>query len=572
MGKKGGYTKGRDRTFHFGLPDKYIVGMISHLAAMLPVACGLGLAEQLKGTHEVTLTFVGDGATREGDFHEAINLAAVWKLPVIFVIENNGYGLSTPTGEAMAVADLAGAAEGYGLVGESVDGNNVLAVVDAVRRAVVRANEGGGPTLLEMKTFRMRGHEEASGIKYVPELLFEEWGDRDPVIRMEEHLLNQGIATPEEMEKLRAGLVDEVEEAAEYALIQPQVESNLTEETKDLFAPPFVLPQRTGGPKHEIRFIDAISEGLREAMSADERVLIMGQDIAEYGGVFKVTAGFLEQFGKDRIRNTPIIESGAIGAAMGLALGGFKPIVEMQYADFISCGFNQIVNNLATTHYRWGASVNVTIRAPYGGFIGAGPFHSQSKEAWFCHVPGLKVVIPSTPEDAKGLLMTAIEEPNPVIFFEHKHLYRSLRGEVTKDAFYLPFGVARVARVGEDATIVTYGLGVRWALEEAEHQAERGRSIEVIDLRTLLPWDRASVLASLKKTNRLLILHEASLSGGFGAEVFASIAEEGFSLLDAPPMRVGGADIPIPFSPQLEKDLFAARSRLRPAVEKLLAY
>ncbi len=570
MGKEGGYTKGRDRTFHFGLPEHRIVGMISHLAAMLPVACGLGLGAQLRGEASVALALVGDGATREGDFHEALNLASVWKLPVLFVVENNGYGLSTPTQEAIPVQDIADAAAGYGMPGVVVDGNNVFEVIQKVEEAAARARAGEGPTLLEMKTFRMRGHEEASGTKYVPKDLFATWGPKDPIVHFAARMTQ---ALPDlDVVALQKQIAKEVEAVAEWAITQAPVASDHATERADLFAPAFTNPTPPGGPTTHKRFIDAISDGLRMAMEADERVLVMGQDVAEYGGVFKVTQGFLEQFGRARVRNTPIIESGAIGAAMGLALSGHKPVVEMQYADFISCGFNQIVNNLATTHYRWGAPLNVTIRAPFGGSIGAGPFHSQSMEAWFCHVPGLKVVIPATPEDAKGLLMASIEEPNPVLFFEHKFLYRSLKGDVTDAPFHIPLGQARIAREGKDATIVTYGIGVRWAEEEAAWWAERGVALEIIDLRTLIPWERATVLASLAKTNRVLILHEASLTGGFGAELAAHISEAAFTHLDAPPMRVGAEDLPVPFSKTLEGPLYSAQGKLRPALEKLLAF
>lgn len=572
MGKQGGYTKGRDRTFHFGLPEKRIVGMISHLGAMWPVACGLGLAAQLKGESFVALALLGEGATREGDFHEALSLAAVWKLPVVFVVENNGYGLSTPTAEALPIERIADAAVGYGMPGETVDGNDVLAVVEAVQQAAARARQGQGPTLLEMKTFRMRGHEEASGTRYVPAELFEAWAPKDPIERFTRYLLSEGVMTPDEQEVVRRELTEIVEEAAEFALIQPEATSTLEAEQADVFAPAFTGGVPSEGPQAEKRFIDALSDGLRQAMERDERVLLMGQDIAEYGGVFKVTQGFVEQFGKARVRNTPIMESGVLGAALGLALEGFKPVVEMQYGDFISCGFNQIVNNLATTHYRWGAPVNVTIRAPFGGHIGAGPFHSQSVEAWFCHVPGLKVVVPGSPQDAKGLLMTAIEEPNPVLFFEHKYLYRQLRGPVTEAPFHLPLGKARVVLAGTAATLVTWGIGVSWALEEAARLAQEGIAVEVLDLRTLVPWDREAVLASLQKTGRLLVLHEATHTAGFGAEVAAQIAEEGFTWLDAPPMRVTSADMPIPFSTMLEKDLFSAKARLRAALERLLAF
>jgi 2-oxoisovalerate dehydrogenase E1 component len=572
MGKAGGFTAGRDRTFHFGLPGKRIIGMISHMAAMLPVACGLGLAARLKGEDFAVAAFAGEGATREGDFHEALNLASIWKLPVIFLVENNGYALSTPASEAIPVENIADAAAGYGMPGEIVDGNDVVAVVETVRRAAARARRGEGPTLVEAKTFRMRGHEEASGTKYVPAELFEFWRQRDPVDRLTRRVLEEGVWSGQEIGALREELAAVVEEAAEWALGQPLPESTPERERAAVYAPSPPASAPPPGPESERRFVDAISDALRQAMRRDKSVLLLGQDIAEYGGVFKVTEGFLEEFGPERVRNTPIIESGAIGAALGLALEGFKPVVEMQYADFISCGFNQVVNNLATTHYRWGAPINVTIRAPFGGHVGAGPFHSQSMEAWFCHVPGLKVVVPATPQDAKGLLLASIEDPNPVLFFEHKYLYRALKGPVTDAPFEIPLGRARLARAGRDATIVTWGIGVVWALEEADYQSSLGRSIEVIDLRTLAPWDRDMVLASVKRTSRVLVLHEAPRTAGFGAEIAASVAEECFAFLDAPPVRVAGEDIPVPFAATLERKIYSAQIRLRQALERLLAY
>lgn len=574
MGREGGFTKGRDRTFHVGLPDKRIVGMISHLGAMLPVADGLALAARLRGTTDVALAFTGEGATREGDFHEALSLASVWKLPVLFVVENNGYGLSTPTSDALPIDDLARAADGYGMAGVTVDGNDLEAVIAAVEAAAERARRGEGPTLLDMKTFRMRGHEEASGTKYVPRELTEAWAGRDPVARFRRRLLDGGVAEAE-LDAIDAELAAEVDAVAEWALQQPEVESTWEAEHADVYASPApatVPPPSADAPTREMRFIDAVTAGLADALDAHPEALVMGQDIAEYGGVFKVTAGFVERYGRERIRNTPIIESGAIGAAMGLALEGFRPVVEMQYADFITCGFNQIVNNLATTHYRWGAPLNVTIRAPFGGGIGAGPFHSQSNEAWFCHVPGLKVVVPGTPADARGLLRAAIDDPNPVLVFEHKALYRSLKGPVPDAAYATPLGVADVARAGRDVTVVTWGVGRSWALAAADAFAEKGREIEVVDLRTLVPWDREAVLASVRKTGRLVVLHEAPRTGGFGAEVAAEIAEVAFAHLDAPPVRVGGADLPIAFSKAIEDRVYSARARLNEALERTLAY
>lgn len=573
MGKDGGFTKGRDRTFHFGSLQYHIVGMISHLAAMLPVANGFGLAFQLNQQNRVALAFTGDGATSEGDFHEALNLAAVWKLPVIFLVENNGYGLSTPVREQFVCERLADRGAGYGMPGVQIDGNNVLDVVDAVGKAAARARAGNGPTLIEAMTFRMRGHEEASGTKYVPQELFDHWGRRDPLVRFQTKLLDDGILTEERRLQIEADLKARIEAALRDAIAAPLPASTIASEIADVYAPPQPPQPPASGATSDKRYVDAISDGLRQKMEADDRVLVLGQDIAEYGGVFKVTQGFIEQFGRQRVRNTPIIESGAIGAAMGLALEGFNPVVEMQFADFVSCGFNQIVNNLAKTHYRWGEAINVTMRLPAGGNIGAGPFHSQNPEGYFFHVPGLKIVAPATPYDAKGLLVAAIDDPNPVLFLEHKSLYRSQKGSVPDELYRLEIGKGEIRRKGRDLTVVTYGLCVHWALELAEAMArEDGLEIEVVDLRSLLPWDRELVLASLRKTSRVLVLHEANLTGGVGAEIAAVIAEFGFEYLDAPVRRIASLDTPVPFSEQLEKEIYLPKTRLRAAIEALVAY
>jgi 2-oxoisovalerate dehydrogenase E1 component len=575
LGRQGGFTKGRDRTFHFGVPGKRIVGMISHLGAMLPVADGLALAAQLQGTGRVAAAFTGDGATSEGDFHEAVNLAAVWRLPVLFVIENNLYGLSTPVSEQYLCKDLADRGPGYGIPGVVVDGNDVLAVHRAVAAAAQRARQGGGPTLLEFKTFRMRGHEEASGIAYVPRELIEEWGRKDPVARLEGLLFSSGLLSPAERDATRAQIKARVDALVDEALAGPEPDGAPERERADVYAPG---ASRAVAPTPEAlasaperRYVDAISDGLRVAMRRDPRVLLLGQDIAEYGGVFKVTEGLVAEFGKDRVRNTPLIESGAVGAALGLALDGYVPMVEMQFGDFITCAFNQIVNNLAKTHYRWGARVPVVIRAPIGGGTGAGPFHSQNVEAWFTQVAGLKVVAPATPFDAKGLLLAAFEDGNPVLYLEHKLLYRSARGRVPEGHYTVPIGAAQVARTGRDATIVTFGVGLAWALEAATRLAAEGREIEVVDLRSLLPWDAEAVFASVRKTGRALVLHEAPTTGGFGAEVAATVGREAFEWLDAPVARLGGLDTPVPFARALE-ERFSPRGRLEPALRELLAY
>jgi len=578
LGREGGYTGGRDRTFHFGSLDHHVVGMISHLGAMAPVAVGLALAARLRDEDRVAAVLVGDGATSEGDVHEAMNLAAVWRLGVLFVIENNHWGLSTPTSEQYACAHLVDRAAGYGMPGEIVDGNDVVAVHDAVTRAAVRAREGGGPTLLECKTYRMRGHEEASSTDYVPVEQLAAWVARDPIARVESRLDAQGLVPAARRQELAAEVRAEVDTRVAEALAAPEPATDAATEEGRVYAPAAPLRRAAAalvappGQAPEARYIDAVNDALRTALAADDRVVLLGQDIAGYGGVFKATEGLADEFGTDRVRNTPIVESGAIGAALGLALDGFRPVVEMQFGDFVTCGFNQLVNNVATTRYRWDAPVPLVVRLPVGGGLGAGPFHSQNVEAWFCHVSGLKVVAAATPADAKGLLLAALDDGNPVLVLEHKKLYRSAKGPVPPGHHVEPLGRARIARPGTDATVVTYGAGVAWALAAAETvAAEDGHEVEVIDLRSLRPWDRPTVLDSVRRTSRALVAHEAPLTGGFGAEIAAVVGQEAFAWLDAPVSRVGGTDSPIPFAPTLER-AWSAEDRVLPALRALLAF
>lgn len=568
QGKPEGFTQGRDRSFHFGSPAHRVIGMISHLGAMLPVADGLALASNLSGQNYLAAVFSGDGGASEGDFHEAINVAAVWDLPVLFVIENNGYGLSTPSNEQFRAARLADRALGYGIEGHTIDGNNLLEVYHTVRRLAAQMREDRRPAILECLTFRMRGHEEASGTKYVPQALFDEWGRKDPLRNYEAWLLAEGLMSEEEAQETRRALKAGIDADVEAAFAAPGLEPDPARELADVYAPAFSGWQAPEAPARELRFVDALSEGLREAMRRHPRLVLMGQDIAEYGGVFKITQGFVEEFGKARVRNTPICESAIVGAGLGLSLAGYKAMVEMQFADFVSCGFNQIVNNLAKNHYRWGHAADVVVRMPTGAGTGAGPFHSQSNEAWFAHTPGLKVLYPATPEDAKGLLISAFDDPNPVIFFEHKLLYRSVSGSVPEGYYHTPIGQARIARAGSELTVVTYGLGVHWALEAAE---AGGYDLEIVDLRSLLPWDRETVFASVRKTGKCLVLYEDTYTGAFGAELAAEIGEHCFESLDGPVSRLGSLDTPIPFHPDLERQ-FLANARLRERIEALLAY
>ncbi|MFN8391480.1 MAG: dehydrogenase E1 component subunit alpha/beta [Bdellovibrionota bacterium] len=570
QGKEHGFTKGRDRSFHFGTNDYKIVGMISHLGPQLAVADGIALADVLKGQRRVTAAFTGEGGTSEGDFHEALNVAAVWSLPVIFVIENNGYGLSTPTQEQFRCAQLSERAAGYGMKGVTIDGNDVLEVYDTISKLAAQMRKRPAPVLVECMTFRMRGHEEASGTKYVPAKLFKQWAKRDPVQIFESRLLRDKILTKAQRESMRAEIAAEIDAAVEAAFGAPEVEASIERELADVYAPAIVPPLSSPSPKRtKRRFVDSISDGLRQAMEAHPKLVLMGQDIAQYGGVFKVTEGFLERFGAHRVRNTPLCESAIVGAALGLSVGGIKSVVEMQFADFVSCAFTQIVNNLAKTHYRWGQAADTVIRMPTGAGSRAGPFHSQSNEAWFFHTPGLKVVYPATPTDAKGLLLAAIHDPNPVIYFEHKGLYRSVEEEVPDDPFLVEIGKARIARQGEDVTVIAYGAAVHWA--QAALSAAPEVSVELIDLRSLLPFDWNAIAASVRKTGRALIVHEATLTGGIGAEIAARIAAELFEHLDAPVMRVASLDSPVPFAAPLE-DQFLPRSRIEHALRTLAGY
>ena len=571
IGKKGGFTKGRDRSFHFGLPDKNIIGMISHLAAMLPVANGYGLSYKLKNKKNVALAYIGDGATSEGDFHEALNLASVWNLPVIFLIENNGYGLSTPVVEQFKCEKLSDRALGYGIKGETINGNDIIEVYNVIKNAVKRAKQNKGPTLIEAMTFRMRGHEEASGTKYIDNKHFEKWKKKDPIKLFEFHLKKNEIIDDKYIKNKHSEIGSEVDLALEYAFNADKQTSTIVIESNDVFCKSHFSKIEFSSDTKEMRLVDAVSNCLEQKMESDENVLIMGQDIAEYGGVFKITDGFVEKFGKERVRNTPIIESGIIGAAMGLSLNGFKPIVEMQFSDFVSCGFNQIVNNIAKNHYRWNYPVNVTIRMPSGGNVAAGPFHSQSSEAWFLHVPGIKIVYPAFPDDAKGLLNSSIDDPNPVLFFEHKALYRSIKNQVPQNLYNLEIGKGKIRKKGKDLTIISYGLAVHWALEKAM-KLKDDIDVEVVDLISIYPYDKDIISKSVKKTNRVIILHEANLTGGVGAEISAFINEELFEYLDAPVTRLASLDTPVPFSSNLEKEIYFPLNRIENKIEKIIKY
>lgn len=569
QGKMSGFTKGRDRSFHFGTQEYNIVGMISHLGPQLALAGGVGLASKIRDEKKATLVFTGDGGASEGDFHEALNVASVWDLPVIFAIENNRWGLSTPSSEQFRCEQFIDKGIGYGMEAIQVNGNNILEVITAVRKISESMRKDPKPILLELMTFRMRGHEEASGTKYYPEGLQEDWAAYDPLDAFTIFLKEEGVLTDEIQEEYTKEIKKEIQDGLDIAYAEPAIVPSMEDEVTDLFTDYKQVVKEGSGATTERRLVDAIQDGLRQSMEKYDDLIIMGQDVAEYGGVFKVTEGFVEQFGKDRVRNTPICESAIVGAGLGLSIAGMKAVVEMQFADFATCGFNQIVNNLAKMHWRWGQNADVVIRMPTGAGSAAGPFHSQSNEAWFFHTPGLKIVFPSNPYEAKGLLAAAIEDPNPVMVFEHKFLYRSIREEIPTEYYTVEIGKAKVVNEGSDLTIITYGLGVHWAKEYAEKHSDQ--SIEIVDLRTLLPLDTETIYDSVKKTGKVVVLHEDCMTGGIGGEIVALISENCFQYLDAPVKRVASLDTPVPFAEDLEKQ-FLPKLRLDEAIASVLAY
>ncbi len=569
QGKMSGFTKGRDRSFHFGTQDYNIVGMISHLGPQLALAGGVGLASKLRDQKKATLVFTGDGGASEGDFHEALNVASVWDLPVIFGIENNQWGLSTPSREQFNCENFIDKGIGYGMKAVQVNGNNILEVITVMRELTEEMRKDPKPVLLELMTFRMRGHEEASGTKYYPEGLQDDWKAYDPIDAYTAYLKSEGLLSDALEAEVAKEIKKEIQDGLEVAFAEETIEPNLESELEDIYAPYVPVEIEATGNKTEKRFVDAIQDGLRQAMERHDDLVIMGQDIAEYGGVFKITEGFVDQFGKERVRNTPICESAIVGAGLGLSIAGMKAVVEMQFADFVTCGFNQIVNNLAKIHYRWGQNADVVVRMPTGAGAAAGPFHSQSNEAWFFHTPGLKIVFPSTPYEAKGLLAAAIEDPNPVMVFEHKFLYRSIREEIPDDYYTVEIGKAKTTREGSDLTIVTYGLGVHWANEYADNHSDQ--SIEVLDLRTLSPLDTEAIYTAVRKTGKAIVLHEDCMTGGIGGEIVALISENCFESLDAPVKRVASLDTPVPFAADLEQQ-FLPKDRLDKAVDAIINY
>jgi 2-oxoisovalerate dehydrogenase E1 component len=569
QGKQNGFTNGRDRSFHFGTQEHKIVGMISHLGPQLGIADGIALANVLKQEELATLVFTGDGGASEGDFHESLNVAAVWNLPVIFCVENNSWGLSTPSEEQFKCKQFIDKGVGYGMEAIQMDGNNILEVIRTLRKITKEIRKNPKPVLLEAMTFRIRGHEESSGTKYYPDGIQDEWAIKDPLLNYEMFLKEEGILTDELEAEYRKELKELIQSSFDVAQSEPLITSDEGKEEEDVFAPYIQNIIEGQGPKKEIRFIDAIQQALNQSMERYPGLVLMGQDIAEYGGAFKVTEGLVDVYGKGRVRNTPLCESAIVGAGLGLSIKGMKAMVEMQFADFVTCGFNQIINNLAKIHWRWGQNADVVVRMPTGAGTAAGPFHSQSNEAWFFHTPGLKILYPSNPTDAKGLLNAAIEDPNPVLFFEHKYLYRSLKEEVPEVYYTTEIGKANVVSSGDELTIITYGLGVHWAVEEMKNRPDI--QADIIDLRSLVPLDKETIYNSVKKTGKAIVLHEDCISGGIGGELTALITEHCFEFLDAPVLRVGSLNSPVPFAATIEA-IFLPQDRFTKAVDQLLNY
>ena len=570
QGKQEGFTKGRDRSFHFGSNEHHIVGMISHLGPQMGVACGIALSNKLKGNNKLCAVFTGDGGTSQGDFHESLNLASTWNLPVIFCIENNGYGLSTPVNEQYAIENLADRAAGYNMDSYVIDGNNVVDVFNCLMEVSEKMRSDNKPVLIEFKTFRMKGHEEASGQAYIDPEIIEEWAKKDPIKHFEEFLIKSKHLNSKTLKVIKNDLEKEIDSNWDKAKSYNETQFDENLELNDVykgFTP--ANNQTDNSINGEVRFVDAVKKGIDESMSKYDNLVIMGQDIAEYGGVFKVTEGLIEKYGKERVLNTPLCESAILSTAYGLSVGGYKSIVEMQFADFISSGFTAIVNLIAKSNYRWSQNSDIVVRMPCGGGVGAGPFHSQSNEVWFTRVPGLKVVYPSHSYEAKGLLNASIEDPNPVMYFEHKYIYRTVSEEIPENYYTLELGKAKIRSIGADATIITYGLGVHWALDVMK--SFKNHSIEIIDLNTLIPWDKELIFNSIKKTGKVILLSEDTLISGFIGEISATITEEIFEYLDAPIIRVGSLDTPVPFSNNLEKG-FLSNSRLKEKLEKLLKY
>jgi len=577
-GKATGYCKGRGGSMHIADVGAGNLGATGIVGSNIPVATGAGLSVKLRKTDQVVLCFFGDGAANTGAFHESINMAAIWKLPVIYICENNLYGMSVAVSRAFPFDDIAERAKGYNIPGVVADGMDVLDVKKTVGEAVVMARRGEGPTLVECKTYRYYGHSRSDPRVYRTKEEEKTWKTKDPVLDFERRLVEWGVLKEAEVKRLEEAVAKEIDQAEEFALNSPypSIESLYDDLYTDIYRDPassirdLATARKNGLKMRKIRYVQALNEALREEMLRDERVFLMGEDIAIYGGAYQVTRGLYDEFGPERVRDTPISEAAIAGAAAGAAMTGIRPVAELMYIDFSTIATDQLINIAAKNRYMFGgkSSVPVVYRTQGGAGRGIAEHHSQSLEAWYEHVPGMFVVMPSTPFDAKGLLKTCIRDDNPKMFIEHKMLYGA-EGDVPENEYTVPLGVADVKREGTDITVIAYSRMIHLALEAAEELAKGGISIEVIDPRTLKPLDIDTIINSVKKTNKAVVVHEGYRTCGVGAEIAAQIMEKAFDYLDAPVLRVAGEDVPIPMSPVLEEAAIPSKEKIVDAIKRV---
>ncbi len=580
-GRTTGYCKGRGGSMHIADVAKGNLGATGIVGGNIPVATGAGLSVSLRKTDQVVLCFFGDGASQTGNFHEALNMASLWKLPVVYVVENNLYGMSVPFSHASCSSTVAERAAAYGIHGEVVDGMDPLAVREAVARAAERARRGEGPSLIECQTYRWYGHSRSDPRVYRTREEENEWRERDPIVTLSKRLVEAGVATQEEVDATLTGAEQAIAQATEFALNSPMPPAS--EVDQDVYAPSIWTPDAVQAERElrrrvaqdkemrQIPYWQALVEAMREEMQRDPAVMIMGEDVGLYGGAYGATRGLFEEFGGERVRDTPISEATIAGAAVGAAMTGIRPVAEIMYVDFTPLAMDQIANQGAKNRYMFGGKTTVpmVIRTEGGAGRCIAAHHSQSLESLWVHFPGIYVVMPSTPYDAKGLLKAAIRDNNPVMFIEHKMLY-GIKGPVPEEDYVIPLGVADVKREGSDVTVVTYSRMVHRALEAAEQLAAEGISAEVIDLRTLKPLDLEAIVTSVKKTGRLVGVTEAYKTGSFINEIFALVNEEAFDYLDAPMVRVAAADVPVPMSETLESAAVPSTDAVVAGIRKAL--
>ena len=571
MGRQTGYCQGLGGSMHIADMELNIMGANGIVGAAMPLATGAGLAAKLQGTDQVAVAFFGDGASNQGVFHESLNLAAVWKLPVIFVCENNQYALSTSYRNTTAVSQVSNRAASYEIPGITVDGNDGVEVYLVLREAVDRARAGEGPTLIEAMTYRHGQHSLRVNLRDPrPEDEIQFWMDRDPIARMEKRLTTEGGFSAEQFDETTQAVDEEIETAVTFGRESPEPQVQVMLDA--VYAPHATYTEPGPNTERMLSYPEALNEALDQEMLRDDRVFLMGEDVGATGGIFGVSKGLMERYGPERVRDTPISEATFVGCGVGAAIAGMRPVVEIQIFDFVALTMDMLVNQAAKFRFMLGGkpTVPLVVRGPQGGGIRLAAQHSQSLEAWFTHVPGLVVAAPSTPYEAKGLLVAAIRDNNPVIFLEQKLLYLGGTGPVPEELYAIPLGKADIKREGTDVTVVATLAMVPRALSAATVLERDGISVEVIDPRTLQPLDEETILGSVRKTNRLLIVHEAWVRGGFGAEVSAMVVDKAFDYLDAPIARLGAPHTPMPYNDRLELEVIPSQERIVEAIRGLL--